>query len=192
MKARYGKITLDILTVLASLGVLTVVATTSPYFLINIAKWLIRNQKYVSKYKDVDAKKISRSLSGLNKNKIIILKRVGDKFIVKLTEEGKRVVKEMKFENMKIEKLKVWDKKWRIVIFDIPENKSKYVRDMMRQKLQKNGFCLLQKSVWVYPYPCEKEIQLICEVLEINTHVNIITAEKIYNDEYLKKYFRVS
>ena len=90
---------------------------------------------------------------------------------------------------MEIEKQKIWDKKWRIIIFDIPEKRGRIARDVLRSKLQKLGFYLIQKSVWVYPYPCEKEVQLLCEMFNINPYVNIITAERIYNDNSVKRYF---
>lgn len=188
MKIRYGEITKDILLTLAVTGIFAV-AATSPYFLISITRAIIRYKKYNNKYKNFDEYVLARSLSGLNKNKIIILKEVEGKFTVKLTEKGKRVVKEILFDSMKIEKQKIWDRKWRIVIFDIPENKRRSMRDAMRQKLQKIGFFQLQKSVWACPYPCEKEVQLICEVFDINPFVNIVTAEKIYNDDILRRYF---
>lgn len=191
MRVRYGEITKDFLQMLAVAGMFAVVAT-SPYFSINIARAIKNHKKYSQKYKDFDEKVLARSLLGLNKNKIIILEEKEGKFIVEITEKGRKVAKEIYFDNLKIEKQKVWDKKWRIVIFDIPEKKGRVGRDALRDKLQKTGFFLLQKSVWVFPYPCEKEIQLICEVFEINPFVNIITADNIYNDFTLKKYFKLT
>lgn len=189
MRIRYGEITKDILLLTAGAGFLAI-AATSPFFLINIARWIIKNNKY-HRRSNVNEKYLAKSLAGLNKNKIIIIKQEKDKFIVKLTERGRKVVKEIMFEGMQIEKQKIWDKKWRIVIFDIPENKRRRMRDAMRQKLQKIGFFQLQKSVWVFPYPCEKEIQLLCEVFDVNLYVNIITAERIYNDDLLLKRFKL-
>ncbi len=191
MKARYGEITKDALLILAGVGLLAIVAT-SPYFFINIARGLIRYKKYnKNSNKDINETRLAKSLGGLNKNKIIIIKKEKDKFTVRLTEKGKKVVKGILFDGMSIEKQKIWDKKWRIVIFDIPERKRRHMRDAMRQKLQIVGFYQLQKSVWVYPYPCEKEIQLLCEVFGINPFVNIVTAEKIYNDDVLLKHFKL-
>ncbi len=191
MKARYGEITKNVLLILAAVGVLAI-AATSPFFFINIAKWFIKNKKYGnSGNRNIDEARLAKSLGGLNKNKIIIVKKEKDKFTVKLTEKGKKIVKEILFDGMNIEKQKIWDKKWRIVIFDIPERKRRHMRDAMRQKLQATGFYQLQKSVWVHPYPCEKEIQLLCEVFGINPFVNIITAEKIYNDDILLKHFKL-
>lgn len=190
MKTRYGETIKNILLILAATGIITV-AATSPYFFINIAKTIIKSKKY-NKKNDTNEKSLVRSLSGLNKNKIIILKNYENKFTVELTEKGRKVVNEILFDKMAIEKQKIWDKKWRIVIFDIPEEKlGKCMRNSIRLKLQLIGFYQLQKSVWVYPYPCEKEVQLICEIYESNPYVNIITAEKIYNDDLLIKYFKL-
>lgn len=44
-----------------------------------------------------------------------------------------------------------WDRKWRILVFDIAE-KSKKTRDSLRRKLRELGFGMLQESVWVSPY----------------------------------------
>jgi len=191
MENRYGKIAKDILLIMAVAGILTI-ASTSPNFLYNLARAILKYKNGNKKYKYSEVKQIARSLNGLNKNKILILKESNGKFTVRLSESGKKVIKEIQFENMKIEKQKVWDKKWRVIIFDIPEGRRKVGRDALRSKLKKLGFYLIQKSVWVYPYPCEKEIQLLCEIFEINPYVNIITAEKIYNDDLVKKYFRLS
>lgn len=193
MQKRYSELTKNALLTLAAVGFIAITAT-SPYFLINIAKAILRYEKYNKNYKSKNsAVFLARSLSGLNKNKIIILKENSGKFTIKLTENGKKVVKEILFDNMKIEKQKRWDKKWRIVIFDIPEKKlGKQQRNLVRAKLQTIGFYQLQKSVWVYPFPCQKEVQLICETYEVNPFVNIITAEEIYNDDFLKKHFKLN
>ncbi|MCX6723972.1 MAG: hypothetical protein NT155_02220 [Candidatus Staskawiczbacteria bacterium] len=188
MRIRYKKITKNILLTLAIVGVVSV-AATSPYFLINIARAILKDKKCNKEKNSTNEVNLSRSLAGLNKNRIIILKREGDNFTVRLTEKGKRLVRSIQFDNMKIEKQEVWDGKWRIVIFDIPERRGKHVRDAMRWKLQKLGFYQFQKSVWACPYPCEGEIRLLCEVLGASPFVNIITAQEIYNDGNLRKYF---
>ncbi len=167
------------------------IAATSPYFLINLARLALKDKKYSRKKYKVSDIVLARSMAGLNKNKIVILKKEKGKFVVKLTEKGRKVVREIQFDNLKIDKPKKWDGKWRIVIFDIPENKRRRMRDAMRQKLQNIGFYQFQKSVWVYPYPCEKEIQLLCEVFGVSPFVNIITSGEIYNDDNLRRYFKL-
>lgn len=188
MSKRYSDISKDIILYMALFGIISV-AATSPFFLVNIAKFILKNKKYFkNRY---DQNKIARALERLKRNRIVILTEKDGKFKIELTEKGKRKVEEIKFEDIKIETPKFWDKKWRIIIFDIPEKQRKRARNALREKLQRLGFYQLQKSVWAHPYPCEKEAHFLCELFNIHRFVNIITADKIYNDVMLKKYFKL-
>ena len=192
MANKYGQITKNILFGVAAVGIIAV-AATSPYFLVAVAKEFTKRGKYKSRNGDVDNAHFTRSLAGLNKNKIIIIKKEQGNYIVKLTEKGKKLIKKIQFEDMRVETMEKWDGKWRIVIFDIPEGnkrRGKILRDAMRFKMQTMGFYQFQKSVWAHAYPCEKEIQLLCEILKIGQFVNIITAEKIFNDDALRRFFK--
>src|SRR5512145_2318709 len=40
-----------------------------------------------------------------------------------------------------------WDQKWRLIIFDVPEN-NRAVRDRLRRYLSSQGLGILQASVW--------------------------------------------
>lgn len=64
------------------------------------------------------------------------------KLILKLTDEGRTAI------ILSSEDVKKWDGKWRIVIFDIPEEK-RVIRNLFRRNLKKWGFKQLQKSVWI-------------------------------------------
>lgn len=186
---RYGEIAREILSYLVLVGAITV-AATSPYFLINIARAISRNKKYFKK--KIEDYKISRVLRRLEKNRLVILKELENgKFAVELTEKGKRKVREIQFNKLAVKKPDSWDKKWRVVIFDIPDKYRRRSRDALRDKLKEIGFYQLQKSVWVFPYPCESEIQFLCEIFDINPFVNIIVAENIYDDVKLRKYFKL-
>lgn len=189
--AKYKETSKDILLCLFTAGAI-MVAATSPFFLTNIAREIKRNKKYIKKEirKKFDERKIARALERLKRNKVIILSEKYGKFKIELTEKGKRIVREIQLGDMKIEKPDAWDKKWRTVIFDIPDKKRR-ARDALREKLQEMKFYPFQKSVWVCPYPCQKEIQFLCEFFEIIPYVNIIVAESIYNDIKLRKYFKL-
>ena len=191
MPNKYKETTKDILLCLFTAGAI-MVAATSPFFLINIAREIKRNRKYIRKEvrKKLDERKIAKDLERLKRNRLIILSEKDGKFKLELTKKGKRIVEEIQLEDMKIEKPISWDKKWRVVIFDIPDKKRR-ARDALREKLQEMKFYPLQKSVWVHPYPCEKEIQFLCEFFEITPYVNIIAADNIYDDIKLRKYFNL-
>lgn len=85
-------------------------------------------------------------------------------------------------------KPKYWDGKWRLVIFDIPEN-DRIFRDILREHLYALNFFKLQQSVFVSPYPFEKPILELVSLYEAQSYVRVITATFIDNGNRLKKYF---
>lgn len=102
-----------------------------------------------------------------------------------LTKEGQKRALQFQFDEMEIKKPAKWDKKWRIVIFDIPEKKKK-AREVLRKKLKDLGFLELQKSVFIHPFECEDEIDFINEVFQTRPYVRFIRAESFTNEEQLK------
>lgn len=138
-----------------------------------------------------EKKKVGEMFSRLKKNRLIILQEKEDgTFLVELTEKGKRKVKEIKFEDLTVQKPKQWDGLWRIVAFDIP-NKRKGTREALRQKLKEWNFCQLQESVWVCPWPCEKEIEFVVELFYAHPFVHFIESRRIANDVRLKTHFKL-
>lgn len=53
-----------------------------------------------------------------------------------------------------------WDGRWRVVLFDIGEERSAQ-RDKLRRYLRARGFGYLQHSVWISPHPLEPEIDAL-------------------------------
>ena len=92
-------------------------------------------------------------------------------------------------ENLRISNQAKWDGKWRILMFDIPE-KEKGAREALRNKIKELGLIQFQKSVWLYPYPCENEIDFIAEYYQIGKYINLITV-KIESDKPLRAQFEL-
>ncbi len=107
-----------------------------------------------------------------------------------LNENGKKKALRFNIEKMEIKKPATWNGKWHIVIFDIPE-KLKKLRDSLRLHFQEMGLIELQKSVLVYPYPCNKEIEFILELYNARKYVRFILAEEIDNELHLLKKFNL-
>ena len=85
-----------------------------------------------------------------------------------------------------------WDKKWRVIIFDIPQKLHKN-RNRFRQRIKSLGFFVLQKSVFVFPYPCEEELAQICRKMKISDYVDVIIADSVgFREEEIKKVFNLS
>lgn len=132
--------------------------------------------------------RLRRSLTSLEDKGLVSIGQEGNKTIIKLTKNGQQKLLKFNVDDLQIKIPKKWDKKFRIVIFDIPERKKK-ARYAFRSKVKEMGFIQIQKSVWLYLYPCEDEIDFIKEVYEIRPYVRVITAERIdIQNDILKKF----
>ena len=105
-----------------------------------------------------------------------------------LTQKGRALLNNLTY--LGYGETKKWDKKWRVIIFDIPE-KRRAVRDQLRQTLNNIGFVKLQNSVWVYPYECSELISLLKSDFKIGKDVLYLTVTEIENDEFLRKHYQL-
>lgn len=105
-----------------------------------------------------------------------------------LTTKGKNILNEEKVWSLSIPTPPRWDKKWRVVLFDIPADKRKR-RDIFRLRLKELGLTLYQNSVWVYPYPLEKVVREIAGFYHLSNCVSFITAESLTGEQKLRSQF---
>lgn len=169
--------------ILSPMGGRVVIALAKYY----IKKWWEQGGPYVPP--ENDPEQVRRSIYKLKRNNYIKWKRDKRKNILRLelTEKGQKLFGSMKFDDITIAPSKAWDKKWRFLMFDIPE-KSRSVRDLLRNKLKSLGFFRFQQSIWIYPYECEEEMSYICEFLGA-TAFAMMFAVKIDNDKILRRHF---
>jgi len=95
------------------------------------------------------------------------------KIILKLTEAGREFLLLSKDE-----KEIQWDGRWRIVVFDIPENK-RLVRDILRSRLKLWGFSPWQKSVWASKKDLTNKLRNLVKELGITEWVLVIESDNI-------------
>ena len=107
-----------------------------------------------------------------------------------LSNKGRKHALRYNLEKIKIKKQTKWDKKWRIVIFDVPINLRK-VRDSIRYHLRNLDFYELQHSVFIHPFPCLDEIEFITEFYNAKKFVRFIQADFIDNELHLKQKFNL-
>lgn len=130
-------------------------------------------------WRDLDKERFKSIIKRLKRRKMIEIYQKDNREMIKLTKKGKAQIPHYLLEEVKpIEPQNIWDSKWRLVIFDIPNDKRK-TRDAFRRKLIEFGFYLLQESVFVFPYDCAEEIRYLRELFNIKSHVKYIVADTI-------------
>ena len=133
-----------------------------------------------------------KALWYLKKKKYVeVLEQDGQLVKIKISGKGIERIKKFDLDGLKIEPMKKWDKKWRLVLFDIPDKK-KTAREALRRKLKELGFYHLQKSVFVCPWECVDEILFLRKMFEIEPYVSIILAEAIDNEAVVYRKFNLS
>jgi DNA-binding transcriptional regulator PaaX len=178
-KIRATKIQRAVLGTIAAVGLLSV-ALVAP------------NALQTLKLFEIDKKLKNNTRRSINncRQKLVekgLLEYSCDGFI-RLTRLGEKTLRKIELDDYKVIKPKKWDKKWRVLIFDIKET-HRGLRDKVRNTLISIGFVKLQNSVWVYPYDCEDLITLLKADFEIGREVLYIIADRIENEKYLLKDF---
>lgn len=148
-------------------------------------------RKIRREWRGIDQRSFNRSVRSLHTQKLLEETRHPDgSLTLKLTRDGRLRARFFQLfgNTIKIKRQKVWDGLWRIVIFDVPEKKRVF-RNILRNHLKTIGFEKLQESVFIFPYPCEKEIQSLVELYSAIPYVRTITAKTIDNEEKMRRRF---
>ena len=115
---------------------------------------------------------ISRSLKAALIEKI---EKNGEVYI-RITSGGKKTIQRdfpmLSFQN------RSWDRKWRIVMFDVEEI-NKIVRNRLRRKLKELGFGMLQKSVFISPHNIMQDFLEFSESSGIKDYLYFLETENL-------------
>ncbi|KKQ31626.1 MAG: Repressor in the phenylacetic acid catabolism [Candidatus Nomurabacteria bacterium GW2011_GWA1_37_20] len=133
-------------------------------------------------------RKITQAFSGLRRYKFVRHIKGNEKNIYKITPKGEARLRAVVIDDVEVKTSKNWDGKWRLVMYDLPI-RFKKIRNAFRWKLQDLGFFQFQKSVWIYPYPCEEEILFVADFYGVRKHIEILEVNKILDDRQLKTHF---
>lgn len=167
--------TKDVLKIIG-IGSLVVASILSP----NLAKAFLEISK---EFKSINNKDLGRIVKRLERQRMINFNQENGLIKIVITDKGKMRLLKYNYDNMAIKKPKT-DGKWRLIIFDVPEQR-KRDREALRRKLFELGFVRLQDSVFASPYPCKDEIDFLANYLNISDFVTLAVIEKIERGEFL-------
>lgn len=183
MIKRIGSVNKKVLLLLSGGLALSLTRRPDAYFRIvkNITK----------EWKKINERSLKESIRKLYQSKIIDYKENNDGTVkLILTENGKKRALLYDLDKLKINKPPKWDGLWRMVIFDIPEDR-KPARMALASKLKEIGFYPMQKSVFIHPYECKDEIDFIVELFDIAPCVRFLRVKDIDIELDLKNRFHL-
>ena len=142
-------------------------------------------------WKTIDRRILMRSINNLYESNLVGQKDNKDGTVTLiLSKKGHKIALAYNLEEMTILKTK-WDKKWRVVMFDIPE-KLKKVRESLRHHLKRLGFLELQRSAFIIPFECKSEIEYVVEFYNIKKFVRFLEVHAIDNELEFKRKFHIT
>ncbi len=172
---RRGELARDILRLVAA-GVVVGAGVMAPNTLQLLQYFTPRSPK--------ERAKIMRMIRYLESRDCIQLEHQNGREYIHLTKQGRKQFDENAIRELQIPEPRRWDRRWRLVMFDLPIRHEK-VRQAFRLKLEDFGFRLYQRSVFIYPHECMEEVNAVAEWFGVREHVRYIVAEHI-ND--MRKY----
>lgn len=108
---------------------------------------------------------------------------------LQLTDKARARLAQREADIHPIHSQKSWDHQWRIIIYDIPE-KSKSARNALAHILRTIGCFQLQKSAWITPFPCRKDIETIAAKYEVDQHITYFETTSLDNAKPLMRRFQ--
>jgi len=178
-----NNLTKETLLKIAEIGILTIPAISSPYFL----------HKVIKKYFKNKINERVRKLRDLEKRKLLNIEELRDGSIrISLAHLGNKVIYQYKLEAMDLKKSEKWDGEWRVVTYDIPQGLRR-ASNAFREKIRSLGLYRLQRSVWVSPYDCLSELEFLCAVFEIPAEdcLCYFKAKNIPKETQIKRFFKL-
>ena len=157
-----------------------VIAATNPYF---VLKAIGASRKDLERKKWWEYKKAINNLK--RQKRLNVSQNPDGSYTLEITQVGKKVIEKYDLDSLKIEKPDQWDGGWRVLSFDIPKNK-KNARQALLSKIKELGFLMLQKSVWVHPFECRKELAVISKAFEVEPYIYSFVAYEFENDKEYK------
>lgn len=135
-------------------------------------------KKISKKWQKINERTLRTAIRKLYQSKLVDFKEISDGTVsMTLTNNGKKKVIQYNLDSIEIKKPKQWDRLWRLVLFDIPEEERKG-RNALSAKLKELGFYPLQRSVFIHPYECKNEIDFIVELFNLRPYVRLFTVKE--------------
>ncbi|MBI3442477.1 MAG: hypothetical protein HY007_01815 [Candidatus Sungbacteria bacterium] len=180
----YSKVKTLTKAVLVALGMGTVLAAAivAPNALEILKPFLGEGRR-----KNYERERIRQALRTLHKRRLVEYVERGQKTYMRATENGKKYIRQFEIDTLSFPQQE-WDKKWRIILFDIPEQKGK-ARRAFQKRIQSLGCFPLQKSVFVYPHVCQDEIDFLASFWEVHPYIRYLETADLGKSEGVARRF---
>lgn len=93
-----------------------------------------------------------------------------------LTDKGKQRLLKLVVTELYIPKPTKWDGRWRVLVYDIPD-KMDIERRELNRVVSEMGMQALQRSVFISPYPCREQIDIVVTFYRLQKYISYFEAD---------------
>lgn len=122
--------------------------------------------------------------------KYIVISGSGKERRIMLTKKGAQLANKAALAALRPPRPAHWDKKWRMVLFDIPEGLRKN-RNSFAVGLKRLGFMPVQKSCFVFPFPCFEEVEVLADFCEVRCFITCALAESLDGSSMFRRRYKI-
>ena len=141
------------------------------------------------KDKEFKRKKLYNDIYRLKKQGLIEKNFCNEGYLLKLTNKGRLQAEFINATSQPIFKQKKWRGNWYLVIFDIP-NKKASIRHRISSILREIGCILIQKSVYLSPYPFRDRLLIIARYYHVESYFYYFEIpDQIVFDQFRECFF---
>ena len=143
--------------------------------------------QYASRIRRLPYREYYDAVRHLKRRGFIDVSKAQNQKFIQLTKAGEL---QALFLKARLAESGPWDGKWRLIIFDIPE-RSRSARDRLRALLRTNNFYKLQASVFVSPYPLNREAVSYLKKSGLIEYIRILRVDEMDDNQDLLKRFKL-
>ncbi|MGE5312438.1 MAG: hypothetical protein ACM3MA_00310 [Acidobacteriota bacterium] len=114
----------------------------------------------------------------LRRQKLVEVTRQNKHLLLQLSVKGVHRLQLADVRKVTLKKPATWDKKWRMVTYDVPVALSAK-RRLFTRELERLGFTMIRESVWFHPYPCFDELSNLAAYCGIVRHVTFGEIDRL-------------
>lgn len=123
----------------------------------------------------------SRVVNEFRRQELVTFTQETDGLRLQLTVKGIHRLQRAQLESIEVPVPATWDKKWRMVLFDIPARRAES-RYILTSQLKRLGFVMVQRSMWLHPYPCFDEVAQLLQYANLNPFVTLAEISRLDNN----------
>jgi len=140
---------------------------------------------FIQRFRKLEKQRYDSAIWKLRRSgKVALVIKNNQKFL-QCTKKGQLA---FLLEKAGVKKTKTWDGKWRLVMFDIPEE-HRDKRGILRSLLKQKGFVQLQQSVFVNPYPFNREALDYLRKTGLIRFIRMMRVDDMDDESELKEKF---